>query len=396
MYVGPPEGIGNNVKSLTIKTLAIVVGSMLAITACSSTESAGQTQPKELTVGGLFAMTGTYASYGEQQSNGAKLAFKQVNADGGAGGSKIVLKIEDTKGEPTTGVTSMNKLATVDKVPFVFTSVSSVISATAPVGTQQKVTMMNGGGTAPTLAGLSPYLFTNVPLETLHIENEAKYSQETLGLKTLGIVYTDDALGQADSEVMEKVWTKLGGTVVNTQSVEATATTFRSQLTQIASKKPDAIYFAVGGQQIPIGLNQSRELGIKSQILGTSFWTVPETLNAAKGSSEGVIFSTQQWDPTDPANETATKFVSDYKKEFGTDPQGNAAAYYVGATILVDVVTNLNKNKKAITGTSIRESLIDIGKFTTIFGEITFAKDGTSSMPVSLLTVKDGAFTAVK
>lgn len=382
-------------KSSKIRIMAVVATTALALGACSSTSSSGEVAPKTVKIGGLFAMTGQYASYGEQQSNGVKLAFEQVNAAGGAGGSKLNLKIEDVKGEPTAGVTALNKLATIDKVPFVFTSVSNVISATAPVGTQQKVVMMNGGGTAPTLAGLSPYLFSNVPLESLHIDNQAKYAIETQGHKTLGILYSDDALGQADSKFMERAWKKAGGTVVSSQSVETTATSYRAQLTQIAKQKPDAIYMAVGGQQIPIGLNQARELGITSQILGTSFWTVPETLDAAKGSSEGVVFSTQQWDPTDPANEKAATFVADYKKKFGSDPQGNSAAYYVGATIIADVIAQLNDRKMAISSGNIRDALINMGSFDTIFGKITFAKDGTSTMPVTLLTVKDGAFVPV-
>jgi branched-chain amino acid transport system substrate-binding protein len=383
-----------NLKML--KTLAALSAGALVLGACSSTKSSGDVKPEKVEVGGLFAMTGAFASYGEQQSNGVKLAFEEVNADGGAGGSELVLKIEDVKGEPAVGVTALNKLASIDKVPFVFTSISNVISATAPVGTQQKVVMMNGGGTAPTLAGLSPYLFSNVPLETLHIENIAKWAVEDQGHKTLGILYSDDALGQADSEVMEKAWKDLGGEVVSSQSVETAATSYRSQLTQIAGKKPDAVYMAVGGQQIPIGLNQARELGMTSQILGTSFWTVSETLEAAKGSSEGVVFSTQEWNPEDPSNEDAAKFVEAYTEKFGSEPQGNAAAYYVGARILADVVTELNEQEKEISSDNIKAALIDMGAFDTIFGEITFAEDGTSTMPVSLLTVKDSAFVPVK
>ena len=36
--------------------------------------------PNELTVGGLFGMTGPNASYGEQHSRGVQLAFEEINA----------------------------------------------------------------------------------------------------------------------------------------------------------------------------------------------------------------------------------------------------------------------------------------------------------------------------
>ena len=152
----------------------------------------------ELTVGALFGITGSNASYGEQQSKGVDIAFVEINGAGGAGGTILKLKIEDHGGVALKGVLALNKLASVNKVPFVFTSFTNIISATASIGTRDKIVMLNGGGTAPTLAGLSPYLFSNVPLENYHIRNEATYAIKNLGKKTLGILYVNDALGTAE------------------------------------------------------------------------------------------------------------------------------------------------------------------------------------------------------
>jgi ABC-type branched-subunit amino acid transport system substrate-binding protein len=354
-----------------------------------------QAGPKELTVGALFGMTGSNASYGEQQSRGVQLAFEEINAAGGAGGTMLKLKSEDHGGVAQKGVLALNKLAAVDKVPFVFTSFTNIISATAPIGGKEKIVMLNGGGTAPTLAGLSPYLFSNVPLENYHIRNEAKYAIQKASKKTLGILYVNDALGSADSKVMEESWKELGGQVVDTQAAATDAMDFKAQLTQLWAKKPDAIYIAAGGRQVAAALNQKAELGVTSLILGTSFWTVPEVIQSAKGASEGVIFSTQQWDPERPASEDAKKFVEQFNSKFGSKPLGNSAAYYVGAHILGDVVTALNKADKPITGPNIRDELLKHGDFKTIFGPLKFAPDGTSSMPLTLMTVKDGAFVPV-
>jgi branched-chain amino acid transport system substrate-binding protein len=359
------------------------------------TPLASQAGPKELTVGGLFGMTGSNASYGEQHSRGVQLAFEEINAAGGAGGTQLRLKAEDHGGVAQRGVLALNKLAGVDKVPFVFTSFSNVIAATAPVGTKEKVVMLNGGGTAPTLLGLSPYLFHNVPLENYHIKNEARYAIQKLGKKTLGILYINDALGTADSKVMEDVWKELGGQVLESQAAATDAMEFKAQLTQIWAKKPDAIYIAAGGRQVAAALNQKTELGVTSLILGTSFYTVPEIITTAKGASEGVVFSTQQWDPERPASDEARKFVDRFQAKFGTKPLGNSAAYYVGAHVLGDVVTALNKQDKPLTGPNIREELLKHGEFKTVFGALKFDADGASSMPLTLMTVKNGAFVPV-
>ena len=59
------------------------------------------------------------------------------------------------------------------------------------------------------------------------------------------------------------------------------------------------------------------------------------------------------------------------------------------------MVASLNKANKPITGPNIREELLGHGEFKTIFGPLKFAADGTSSMPLTLMTVKEGAFVPV-
>ena len=102
----------------------------LIVPALLAAPLASQAGPKELTVGGLFGMTGSNATYGEQHSRGVSLAFEEINAAGGAGGTVLKLKAEDHGGVAQRGVLALNKLAGVDKVPFVFTSFSNIIAAT--------------------------------------------------------------------------------------------------------------------------------------------------------------------------------------------------------------------------------------------------------------------------
>ncbi|WP_284035604.1 penicillin-binding protein activator [Neobacillus sp. 114] len=353
-------------------------------------------KPSALKVGGLFAMTGPFASYGEQQSRGVQLAFDEINEAGGIDGTKLELKIEDTVGEPTTAVNGINKLISVEKVPWIFNSVSNVIMATTPIGEQNKTVMINGGGTSPVLAGLSPYLFSNIPLETIHIRALADYAYNELGKKKLAILYPNDDLGNGDKDAMKKAWEQLGGKVMAIEVAEGGASDFKAQLSKIKAANPEAIYIAVGGQQIAIALNQAKELGIDSQILGTSFWTVPDTIKAAKGSSEGVLFSTQQWNPASPTNDMAKKFVEHFKEKYKEDPLQNSTSYYAAAYMLKDVVSYLYKNNLPLTGEEMRNALLAIKTFETPFGKLSFNKDGSANLPVTIMTVKDASFQKVQ
>jgi branched-chain amino acid transport system substrate-binding protein len=64
----------------------------------------------------VYELTGNTASYGTSAANGAKLAFKEINAAGGVLGKQIQLVIADNKGEPSEAANAMAKVITQDKV----------------------------------------------------------------------------------------------------------------------------------------------------------------------------------------------------------------------------------------------------------------------------------------
>ena len=66
-----------------------------------------------LLIGGIGALTGDYAVYGEAVRNGAQLAVDEINAAGGVNGLKLALDFQDSQGKPEAAVSAYGNL--VDK-----------------------------------------------------------------------------------------------------------------------------------------------------------------------------------------------------------------------------------------------------------------------------------------
>ena len=87
---------------------------------------------KTLVIGEIAELTGAAEAVGGPQHNGIKLAVDEINAAGGlkVGGDtvKIDLRTEDTKSDPTTGVTIVQKLLNRDGAHLLVGSLSGAVA----------------------------------------------------------------------------------------------------------------------------------------------------------------------------------------------------------------------------------------------------------------------------
>ena len=118
---------------------------------------------QDVKVGAVFPMSGPNATYGDLFSSGANLAAEHINADGKLKGKMSVL-YEDSLDTPQRGVIGMNKLVSVDKVPYVLTGFTGVSKAVSTVGQRTKTVAVNAGGVGPDLAELGEYFWNVIPL----------------------------------------------------------------------------------------------------------------------------------------------------------------------------------------------------------------------------------------
>jgi branched-chain amino acid transport system substrate-binding protein len=79
----------------------------------------GGSSSKDIKIGVVYELTGNTASFGTAAANGAKLAFKEINAKGGVLGKQIQIVTADNKGEPAESAIKSLPLRALLPAPMV-------------------------------------------------------------------------------------------------------------------------------------------------------------------------------------------------------------------------------------------------------------------------------------
>jgi branched-chain amino acid transport system substrate-binding protein len=377
-----------NRRSVLINSLLFTSGLFLA-TLSSCTQPTSQ-PPSEVKIGVLFPMTGDAASYGEKGKKAIELATEEINAKGGV---KVTAIFEDSRAEPKTGVTAAQKLISVDKTPIIVGDVvSSVTLAIAPIAEKAQVVVIAPTSSAPAITNAGKYIYRVWPSDLIEGTKIAELAAEK-GFKNVAILHLNNDYGSSIADIFKKTLETKGGKVTLNEGYLDKATDFRAALTKIAGLKPDAIYVAGYFADTSRILKQSKELGIKSQFLGTTAIEDPEFLKLAGNTAEGMIYPLATgFDPTIIKTPKVEAFVSAYKKKYNTEPGWVEAHSYDAFMLAYKSATSTNSQA---TGTTIQTYLDSNQDYEGVTGKIAFDKNGDVLKPVVFKTIKNGKFVAL-
>jgi branched-chain amino acid transport system substrate-binding protein len=199
--------------------------------------------------------------------------------------------------------------------------------------------------------------------------------------------------GSSIASIFKKTLETKGGKVTLNEGYLDKATDFRAVLTKIAGLKPDAIYVAGYFADTARILKQARELGIKSQFLGTTAIEDPEFIKLAGNTADGTIYPLATgFDPTTIKTPQVESFVSTFKQKYGTDP-GWVEAHSYDAFMLAYQAASSTKGE--VTGTSIQSYLDSSKGYEGVTGKIVFDSNGDVLKPVVFKTIQKGKFIAL-
>lgn len=345
--------------------------SALAAGASSSAKSANQ-----VTIIGLFPLTGPNASYGTFQVNGSKMAVDEINAKGGIGGkTKINYKIEDTQVVPEKAVLAFNQLYSSSKPVFALTVGSSQTMALLPIARKDHVVLLNGGAQGDELGGKS-MLFNDIPLIGTEVQVLAPYLYKKKHYRRAAMIYNNDDLGKAAAADFRRMFQAQGGKIVASASADPNSTDDRSQLTTLRASNPDVLFIGSYGGDAKTMIDQARQLGWKVQLAGTSLLAFPDVLKDS--NAKGLLHTVIPYHPT-------KSFVARYRKRYGTAPNHPFISnYYDGVEIFAKAYAYAVAHHWGTTGTAVARAIDKIKTFPSSFGGTLTFKKGVAMRPIDI------------
>ncbi len=375
-----------------IVTVLVIVGLLAALTSCGGRTA----QSNVIKLGMLYNMTGAQASLDAPSANGAKLAAKEINANGGVLGKKIELVAYDGKSDAETIGKSATQLVESDKVVAMFGfSDSDMVMAAAPIAAKAGIVFVTSGATSPKLPAQVPnYLYLACFGDNVQAAAAAEYAYNTLNARSVyllvdkGMEYTL-LLGK----YFKERFTELGGTVALEDTYQTGDKDFSAQITKMkaASSAPDILFISSGPDDVGTIVKQFRDAGVDKPIFGGDGYDTPLLVEIAGDGANNVYFTTHSLMDATAGTPEVKKFIAAYQAEYGNPPENAFAGLgYDTVKLLVDSI----RRAKSSEPKAILAALKETKNLPGVTGAITFS--GDSPIPqkgVAIIGIKDRKLT---
>lgn len=368
------------------KLLALLALSLMVFSCTKKTE----VNSNEILIGSYSSNTGATATFGVFQKNGTDMAIEEINAAGGINGKKIKHINYDNKSDNDETLAVINRLISQDKVVAILGEATSGRSKIgAQVAQQHKVPMLTSSATNPDVTKAGDFIFRACFIDPFQGTVMAKFMVDNLKLKKAAVlrdIKQDYSVGLAD--IFTQKLKDAGGEVVADVSYQEGDIDFKSQLTAIKGKNPEAIFIPGYYNEVALIAKQARELGMKQPLLGGDGWSSPKLYEIAGDAINGNYFSNHYTtESTDPKTQN---FVKAFKAKYNEDADVMAALAYDAVYLMAEAI----KNTKEVTSQNIRDELAKIKDFHGVTGKMSMDanRDAVKSAVVVQVQGKDYKF----
>ncbi len=315
------------------RTLLKGATAVAAVTAAGKFPMPAIAQGAPLKVGFMLPYTGTFAKLGKFIDDAFRLNVEQRG--GKLGGRTVEFVQVDDESEPAKAADNMNRLVGREKVDVVVGTVHSGVAMGMVKVARDNNTMLiipNAGANEATGPMCAPNIwrtsFTN--WQPANPMGKVMYDAGHRNVMTITWRY---AAGQQSVESFKETFLKAGGKVMEELWLPFPQVEFQPLITQIATRKPDAVFcFFAGGGAVKF-VKDYAAAGLRQSVplYGTGFLT-DGTLQAQGADAEGLKTTLHYADDLDnPANKA---FLTAFKKKTGQDGDVYAVQGYDSAALL--------------------------------------------------------------
>ena len=348
-------------------------------------------------------ITGNYAEYGKNFERSVKLAFDEINANGGelidlteddSGGvlgKELVLHVGDSKGDPKEATNLAEKFTSNPRiVAEIGGFTSTCCMAAQPVYDRAGMVQLSPTSSHTNFAPGSEWSFGIVGTQAVEQRFMGEWTHEQLNFDDMAILHINNDWGMNTAEYFQKYFEEEGGDVVGVEKYFEGEEEFTSVLSKLREQDPDALYVAAMYNDGARIARQVEKLGWDVELAGPSSLYSQKLLeiggDAVNGMYTNVSFFTEDPDPR------VQRYVSEFEDRYGLKPNFHAALAYDAAYLLAQAIKEAGTTDRA----AIRDALADTEDFPALTGNITFSEHGDAVKSYKKVKVESGSFTLLE
>jgi branched-chain amino acid transport system substrate-binding protein len=300
---------------------------------------------KEILIGSCSALEGPSRALGVETTTGAKTYFSFINDEGGVNGRKLKLITYDDSYDPAKTEACFDHLMSDKVFALGFFVGTPTAVKYLPMAESNKIPLVGLFTGAQTLYA---------PLRHWIVNVRASYYDETreqisgvwdkLGYRKIGVIYPEDAFGNAVLGGVTEALKTHGAEPVKTASYERQTANVGGAIDTVRAAAPQAVVVVGPPNTVAPILKQSHEKGWKPLFLTVSFVGTDELITQAGGDAEGLVIT----QVVPPYYLTDLKTVALYRRTLSKYAPASRANFvslegFVDAMVLVEGLKHAGK-----------------------------------------------------
>ncbi|MBS0560089.1 MAG: ABC transporter substrate-binding protein [Proteobacteria bacterium] len=381
-----------------LATAAVALVALAGFAGAARAESVRGVTDNEIVIGTYTDLSGVTVAWGVNNSNAYRMAFDEVNAEGGINGRKIRYIVEDNQYQVPRSVQAANKLINRDGV-FLMVANGGTPMNNAVLPDQLAKGVPNVFPLTSARSMYEPYNRLKFGLASSYYDQmraAIKYFVEQRGKKRICAMYQDTDFGRDVMDGVRDQMKAMNMTLVAETAHKPTDTDFSAAAAKLHDANCDLI--AVGGivRDTIQAISAVRKSGWNVDMVGQVASYDSAVAEAPGGVTNGYYAMTSVLLVyPDTASPEAKAFIQKYKDKFGKEPNLAAQIGYTGAQLLIQGLKNAGRNLNVDTFVAGMEQ---IKNYQDIFGspKMSYGPMRRQGSNESFLTVvKDGRFVPV-
>lgn len=348
----------------------------------------------EVTVYVAAPLSGFQANGGQTVLGGARLAAEEANKSGGLLGYKIVVVGQDDESDDDAAIAVAEGIAGEVKAGQRVLGVighynSGQTLAAMEVYKDLPIVIITPTSSEATLTqkGYRNFFRINAN-DATQARVDADYIVNKIGAKKIAIVHNDDPYGVGLGKAMADQLGKLGAQAVLNLQVQVEQSKYITEVQQIKSAAPDAIFYAGYEVETPYLRKQLVDAGVTVSFMASDGAFLSATIDESEGAAEGIYLSNFAPEPRAVVQPQWIKAYQDV--EFR-----NPDTYSINGYSAMQVLIAGAKKAGTLDGSRVADAIrtLDI---TTAMGKVSYDANGDlQDQRIFVFQVKDGAFVQV-
>lgn len=314
----------------------LVLTTILTFVASSAAQTPGVTK-NEVRIGSCSALDGPARQLGLETVLGATAYFDYINDQGGVNGRKLKLSSHDDGYDPDKAAACFAQLTKDGIFSAAFFVGTPTAAKYVPLAESDKIPLVG--------------LFTGAPFLTQPTKHyvfsvRASYNDETreqvdglwkAGVRKIGVIYQDDAFGNAVLEGVKLALQKHGSAPAGLGKFVRNTLEVGKAIEDVHAANPQAVIFASPYAPAAQILKQTHAQSWRPLFLTVSFVGTEALIKAAGNDAEGVVI-TQVVPPYDQTELPTVKLYRDSISKYmsSTQPSFVSLEGFVDALVVAD------------------------------------------------------------